>query len=823
MSAPGQPLGRSALQRIVSTDVPAVGRNQSWSEPPETDAQPTRLWEFVWRNRLLILACSLVTAAAGAIMTRLVPPSYVSTTSIRIDQRSAAPSALEALGLAWDNAVATELEMLRSRVLAEEVVDSLGLQLVIQGRARRSDLFARITVDRAAGAAQYRLTPERNGQVTIVDRSTGARLRTLGVGGVFAGNGLRFTIAQAASRPTDFEILPFQKTVDLLQADLHITRRNRDADIIDVGYRGSDPVLASEIVDVLARRFLAGRDDVHQEEARSTVRFLSQQIGRVAEQLRDEELALQSFRRRERVVSLQDEASTGVSRVAELQAQRNAIEVERSALAALLRSARMGRGSASDSSYHDLLAFPTLLHSATAATLLTSLTTAEERRSALLERRTRMDPELRPLDNRIAQVHAEIESMVGTYLQGLGGQEAALDQVLAQSNAKLQTIPSKEMQLADLERSAKSSDATYAMLQSRLQDAEIAAAARDFSVRLVDPAIVPRKPVAPKPLLNIGLALLAGVVIGVGGAYARESADRSLHTRRELLSTAGVPVIGMIPHTLTRARNRQLGWWRSKAENAVTKRPILPETDSMLSQAFSWLATNLSFLPTMPAARALVITSAQPGDGKTTVAIHLASTLARAGRRVLLVDGDLHSGRVAAAFGVPNAPGLAELLTGELDREQAVRRVEIGGTAELHFIVSGKLADASAHALASREVQELVAWAKGRYELTIIDTAPVNVAADAALVALWSDGVLMVARAGATARDAVQFAMEQLAMAHAPIAGAVLNDVDPARDRAYGRYHGDYHPYRGHAPTRADLDADFHDGLDGHVKLTTRA
>jgi polysaccharide biosynthesis transport protein len=762
--------------------------DQSWEQYADAEDDSLNLWAFLRRNVVLIAAFSLLAGGVGVIVTKRTTPTYASTATIRIDQKSWRLPALDALGLSQDNAVATELEMLRSHVLAEEVVDSLGLQLVVRSPAAapRASIFSRVTVERSAVPGEYRLIPQRTGEFTVVDRSTNSRVGTISRAQRFHAGGIGLDVAESAVKygPVEFDVAPFQDAVDNLRARLEISRRNRDAEIIDVRYRGTDAQLASEIVNVLARQFVGGRQGVLQGEARSTVRFLGEQIARVSDQLRDAELALQSFRERERVVSLDEEARTGVSRKAELQAQRNALEAERAALQALLKAARKGGPTAADSSYRELLAFPTLLRSGMAAAVLGSLSDAEERYSVLRERRTLDDPEVQALSSRIAQIHTQIEGLVGTYLQGLTNQVAALDTVLAQSDAKLQSIPTREMRLAELERNAKSREAIYSMLQSRLQEAQIAAAASDLSVRLVDPGVVPRKPVAPRPLLNVAVALLAGLVLGLAAAFARESTDRSLHTRRDLMATVGAPVVGMIPHAASRIGLLEVGGRTNARSQAIE-----------LTESFSWLATNVAFLPTQSPGQVLVVTSALPGDGKTTVATNLAMAFVRNGRRVLLIDADMRGGRIASALGLPHRPGLGELLAGDVGRELAINRIRLAEGSELHIVVAGFPATSPAQLLASDQLTELIDWAKPLYDLTIIDTAPVSAAADAALIASKSEGVIVVVRAGVTERGAIEFAMEQLAMANAPIAGTVLNDVDLRRASGYDRnlrYYGRY-------------------------------
>jgi capsular exopolysaccharide synthesis family protein len=213
--------------------------------------------------------------------------------------------------------------------------------------------------------------------------------------------------------------------------------------------------------------------------------------------------------------------------------------------------------------------------------------------------------------------------------------------------------------------------------------------------------------------------------------------------------------------------------------------------------SYSRLVTNLGFAGLANPVRVVLVTSALPGDGKTTVATNLALTIAREGKRVLLIDADLRGGRVDVTLRLPVAAGLGEVLRGQHEFETAVMQVPAGGGRELHVLPRGTAKADPAALLASDKTREVLARARELYDMVIVDTPPVNAVADAALLSRQCDGVLVVARAGVTARDALVFAMEQLRIVHAPVIGAVLNDVDlrgdAGVDGAY-QYYGRYAP-----------------------------
>jgi capsular exopolysaccharide synthesis family protein len=185
----------------------------------------------------------------------------------------------------------------------------------------------------------------------------------------------------------------------------------------------------------------------------------------------------------------------------------------------------------------------------------------------------------------------------------------------------------------------------------------------------------------------------------------------------------------------------------------------------------------------------LVITSPLSGDGKTTSAVNLAVTLVTRGHRVLLVDADLRRGIINRVFGASRTPGLSDVIAGTASLETAVRGVSLGRGGELHYLPTGSLPAQPAALLDSPAMEELLGRLPSYYDRIIIDSPPINIVTDAALLSAHADGVLVIARSGVTATQALSFAMEQLRHVRAPVLGAVLNDVDFARDAAYdGNY-----------------------------------
>ena len=357
---------------------------------------------------------------------------------------------------------------------------------------------------------------------------------------------------------------------------------------------------------------------------------------------------------------------------------------------------------------------------------------------------------------------------------------------------------------------SKSKDDIYTLLQTRLKETEITEAAEDPTVGVVDEAIFPTIPVRPKKPLVISMAALLGLMLSVGVAFAREMMDRTVHTKEDVQMVTAAPVLGLIPR-IPRDGGRLLGRKRKKlprrkvaariamqsaAPSALNERLVTgADPRSPVSEAYRTMRTNITFARPDEIAKTIVFTSPMPGDGKSTSAANLAITLAQQGVKILLIDGDLRRGLLNGVFGVPREPGLSNLLLGKGELDSTIRSIDLGENGHLDFLATGTLPPNPAEMLGSQKMKNLIAELESRYDILLIDSPPLNVVTDAAVLGTVADGVVMIARAGITEKLGLMFAVEQLRNVRAPLLGCVLNDVDFESNRYYGIY-GKYGYYQ---------------------------
>lgn len=794
-------MGENLTPAAAPAPLPAVPfPRAAWdaAPPPAEELHLRDAWSFLGRNRVLIAAVAALGLAAGAVVVQRMTPVYEAAASLRVDEAQPqlpglAVPGLGALGGA--GTILTDIETLRSRTLAAALVDSFGLRVAVRrpARAPRAEVLASVSAPPAA-AGRYRLTADGRGAFTVHDALTGRRLGRAAPGAELrlGGAALRLAPAAAAHGTVELEVLPLDEAVDRLHEALVVKRRRGDVNVVDVRFRSTDPWLARELPNALTRAFMADRLRAQRAQAHGTAEFLRGQIARLAVQLDSAEGALRAFREGERVVSPEQQAGAAVQNAAALQAQRDALGAESAALAALLAG---GGGS------RELVAFPSLLRNPAVSGLLTSLAGVEDRRAELLSRRNASDPEVQLLTARARELEAQLGALARTYQRGLAGQAAALDGALARSEGRMRSLPAREVRLARLQREAGVLEEIYTQMQARLKEAEIGEAAGDPTVRLLDAAVLPREPVMPRPGAYLAFALALGLVAGVGAAAAREYADRSVHTRRDIRRATGLPVLAMVPRAPRERRARlRPGTSPSTAVAAsarATPRLLAKETRTPLAEAYDRLQVNLAFSRPSAPVRVVTFTSPAPGEGKTTSAVNLASTLARRGRAVVLVDADLRCGVIGSTLGIPQHPGLSELLTGQAVLAEVLRTVRLDGDTELQVLPGGRIPPDPARLLGSEEMRALLERLRAAFDMVVLDAPPVNLVTDAALLGAASDGVVMVVRSGSTREDALRDAVEHLQAVGAPVAGVVLNGVDFEREAGYDHTYGSYR--RGYA------------------------
>lgn len=295
--------------------------------------------------------------------------------------------------------------------------------------------------------------------------------------------------------------------------------------------------------------------------------------------------------------------------------------------------------------------------------------------------------------------------------------------------------------------------------------------------QVVEHAHLPTAPFSPNHVINGLLGLFAGLGLGIGVVFLRERLDDRLRSKADLEERIDAPVLAVVP---------SLQQWKKPKETPLVS---IDQPKSAASEAYRTLRTAVLFAAAQGSMRTILITSAQPGEGKTATTANLGVVLAKAGKKVILVSADLRKPRLSKFFGLSNRPGLTDVFINEAKLADALHNP---GVRNLRVLGSGPIPANPAELLGSDMMRRVLEDLRSAADFILIDGPPVLALADALTLAPLADGVLFIADAQGTSRSAIAHARDQLDQVNARVIGCVLNNFDPSRA---GGYHSQYRYY----------------------------
>jgi capsular exopolysaccharide synthesis family protein len=337
------------------------------------------------------------------------------------------------------------------------------------------------------------------------------------------------------------------------------------------------------------------------------------------------------------------------------------------------------------------------------------------------------------------------------------------------------------IQLEILAGEALSSRALYEGLSTKLQAAGVEAGVKATNLSLVDPARPPAAQSRPDWLIYPGIALAAGLLLGVAGAFVKENLDDAVVTSDQAERISGYPVMSNIPLI----RREDLAAVTPSGETQ-DQSLLLSSPHSPIAESYRSLRTAIQLSAVDKPLQVLLVSSPLGSDGKSTISYNTAIAFAQQGRRVLLVDVDLRKSRLHHLFGVDRSPGLSEVLTGQASLEAAVRP---HNSVEGFFLLpAGTLPPNPADLVASHRFDDLLALLRGQYDLIILDSPPILLVTDAAILSGKADGIIVVIRSGVTTQPVLARVSALLHRGAGHMLGLVLNAVDTRSVEYYYSY-----------------------------------
>jgi capsular exopolysaccharide synthesis family protein len=412
-------------------------------------------------------------------------------------------------------------------------------------------------------------------------------------------------------------------------------------------------------------------------------------------------------------------------------------------------------------------------------------------------------PEMVRLKNQMQSIQRRMDAEINKIIAGIKNEyesslrrESLIRQAFDQQKARVMQMKEKSIQYNILKREADTNKELYKGLLQRMKEAGVSAGLTMSNIQVLDQAEIPTDPYKPNKKLNLLLAAVVGLFLGIGLAFFFEYLDNTVKSPEEVEQLIGLPSFGMVPE-ISYDRKKRLEKGASFPVELIT----FGHPKSILSEAYRNIRTSilLSFSEKPP--KKIVITSPNPSEGKTTTVINTAIALSQTGAKVLIIDGDLRHPRVHKVFNEENGAGLSNFLSGNSPLDSIIKKTEVPN---LYYIPSGPIPPNPSELIGSNLFKEMIKALENRFDHIVLDSPPALGFADSVILSTTVDGVILVVLGGKTPRETLQRAKEVLQQVNAKILGVVINRVDIHRGE-YGYYYYRYHYYYGRDGKKKEL------------------
>lgn len=582
-----------------------------------------------------------------------------------------------------------------------------------------------------------------------------------------------------------------------------------DSRLVYIKVDDTDPARGKRIADAIANAYMEQNLSTALNATSDSVVWLNGQVDHVKDSLTQDENSLYEFKQRNDLptISINDAANMLRVEMQELDTALTHTRTKREELAA-----RQAELSKVDPENPDALPASELLASTFLQTLRTQYEAALKERSALLgEGKGENHPSVKRADEEIASAKTalldEVRNIQGAIDRDLAvvtREEAGEAGLFEAARKRAVDLNMKEIEYHRLDRTRDEDEKLYAMLLGRLKETDLARMMRVNNVRVVDYATEPKIPIRPRFALNLAIATLFGLLAGIGFAWARDQLDTSLKTPDDLEERLGVTFLGLLPE-LAESESRR-GRRRSAREpTAATAGELVVHTHPLsgIAEAARSIRTNIMFMNPDKPPRKLLITSAAPAEGKTTVACSVAIALAQGGQRVCIVDCDLRRPRIHRIFGRSGDAGVTNFLVGEATIDDVIKPTPVEN---LWVVPAGPTPPNPADILQSERLRRFVAELAERFDRVVIDSPPLVAVTDPAIISTICDGTIFVVRAFKTSYHLSSQGLRSLRDVDSPILGAVLNAVNLDRHEYSYYYHYYYYKREGYPSVRKGDD-----------------
>lgn len=691
-----------------------------------------QIWAMIYRNRLIMVLAMVICLALGVLYLALATPTFTATASVQIEEQSARVLKSDELEparnpLDAERFLKTQVDIIRSRAVALSVI-------------REQKLV-----------------------------NNPAFLEAMGVSGEAKTNGI-LNRQQAE-----------QERLLALLADNLVVHLPTQSRVVSISFTSPDPHVAARIANSFAENYI--RTDLQRKYSTSAYarQFLANQLATARVQLERSERAALAYASDQRLIDASNAATTKgeattpksltVSRLVTLNtAYANAVAARIQAQ----QKWEQAQGASfmnlpevlSNQAIQDLLQKRAVLN----AEYRDQLQTRKAEFPAVQQARA----QIQELDRQIATISGSIRNTLRSQFEVARRQEASLQGQMGGLESATLDEQQRNVQLSILQRATDTNRSLYDTLLQRYRELSAEAGVQANNIQLVDKADVPSKPISPRLIVTLLLALVGGIVAGIAAAFAIEHLNDTVRSGEELGQKLGLPLLGAVPEV--------------KGVSEELENP-----KSAVSEAYNSIRASLLMSSRHGFPRSLALTSIQPSEGKTTTAFSISKGIARVGKRVVVVDCDLRRPALHKAFELANRPGVSEFLSGQMPIEPLLQSTEFENVS---IVTCGLIPPNPTELLSGSLFSQMLTELGQRFDVVIVDAPPILGLADAVLISSQVEAAVLVMQAGRNYRGALRTSVARLHKAGVNVIGALLTkqnlrNLGYAYDYKYQYSYGD--------------------------------
>jgi exopolysaccharide transport family protein len=717
----------------------------SVAEPDEVEIDIGEIFQALRRRRWALGGCVLLITSVVLLVTFQLTPLYTATAEVLIDLRDHNVVDLDSVlsGLSSDaSTIESQIQVIRSHSLAIRVIETLHL-------------------DR---------DPEFN-----------QALREPGMGAVLQA-WLRGLAPGEAEETSEEERLALEQTrlIEALSEARSVSRVGRRSYVISIAFTSERAAKASQLANTLAEFYLVEQLEAKFDATERATDWLNERLGALAAELEKSERLVEAYRSEHGLVNSRG-TTVDEQQLVEINTQVILARADLAEKRARFRHVTelLDSGSGVESVAEVLAS--TVVHDLRQrqAELAREQAELESRYGDRHPRMINIRAQRKDLELGVAAELQRIVANLGNEVVVAGSRAQSLERSLTQAQHQRSLGETSRIRLRELNRHAVANRTLYESFLGRFNETREQQGIQDADARIISAATVPVEPSYPRKGLFAAAGFLASLIVGAGVVVLLERLDNGFHNIRELEDALGLPLLASIP---------ELSETDARVDEELLSPPdyLLARPLSIYGEAIRGLRTALMLSNVDVPPRAVIISSSMASEGKTSIALSLARSIAQSGKRVVVVDGDLRRPAVARRLGLSPKAGLIEYLAGQATLDEVLVTDE---SSEMHVLPTLQGAGNAPDLLGSESMRILLEKLKTDYDFVLVDSPPLLLVSDARVLGEICDKLVFVVRWEQTPRQAAQEAVHRLRQFEIDVAGVVLARVDLKRDAEH--YYGD--------------------------------